>query len=248
VKAISFHIEKGGTGKTTMAGNITHELSCYAKTLMIDGDPQGNLTGWYVKDSINHDLADVLQGKTRLENSILKMRENLFLLPSIAIDGELKEWSETQLPGKPYAFHDLKDSIETQGFKYVVFDLGPGISILEKSILAVMDEVVGVVAAESFSVDGLEVFENELEKLRRDRRAAFMANKLVINRFNRSYSLHRAYVEQLENLPYRIYRIGQSTGISDCIPAHQSIFEFDPGNKNTNEFQRLAKEISDAST
>lgn len=226
-----------------MVGNVAFELSHYRKTLMVDGDPQGNLTGWYVTETIDHDLADVLQGKAELGNALLQLRDNLWLLPTVAIDGELKDWSETQLPGKPFAFHDLRDAIEASEFDVVVFDLGPGISMLEKSILAVMDEVIGVAAAETFSVDGLEIFENELEKLRRDRRADFTVNKLIVNRVNRAYSLHNVYMEQFRSLPYRVFQIGQSTGISDCVPAHKSIFEFDPGNRNTTEFEHIAQEI-----
>ena len=244
MKAIAFHVEKGGTGKTTMCGNIAYELAYYGRTLMIDGDPQGNLTGWYVNDAIEVDLADVLQGKAGVEDAIMRVRDNLDLIPTIAIDGELKPWSETVLPGKPFAFADLREGIEQIGFDFVVLDLGPGISMLEKAMLSVVDEIVPVVVAESFSVDGLEIFRNELEKLRQDRHASFTAERLVINRVNRSYSLHIAYRDQLAKLDYRIYEIGQSTGISDCVPAHQSLFEFDPGNRNTSEFQRLAQEIS----
>ena len=79
--------------------------------------------------------------------------------------------------------------LEKAGYEVAVFDLSPGISNLEKSILTVMDEVIGVAAAEYFSVDGLEVFTHELEKLRKDRRATFISNKLVVNRVNKSLLL-----------------------------------------------------------
>ena len=243
MKAIAFHVEKGGVGKTTMVGNVGFQLAGRVKTLMVDADPQGNLTGWYVAEGIGADLADVLQGKATLEEAILPVRKNLSLLPTVAIDGELKTWSETQLPSKPFAFADVREKIDALGFEVALFDLGPGISILEKSILAAMDEVVGVAAAEAFSVDGLEIFEHELAKLRTDRRADFSVNKLIINRVNHAYSLHSAYLEQFKSLPYRIYQIGQSTGISDCVPAHQSVFEFDPRNRNAKEFERIAKEL-----
>ena len=246
MKAIAFHVEKGGTGKTTMAGTVSFELARHAKTLMIDGDPQGNLTGWYVSEPIVHDLSDVLKDKAQIEDAILQVRENLYLFPTIAIDGELKGWSESQLPGKPFAIHDLSDRID--GFSYVVWDLGPGISILEKSILATVDEVIAVMTPETFSFDGLEIFERELEKLKKDRRAAFRVNKLVINRFNRSYTLHKAYLEQFDKLQYQVFEIGQSTGISDCVPSHQTVFEFDPRNRNLSVFEKLSKEVRNGST
>jgi chromosome partitioning protein len=60
VKSIAFHIEKGGTGKTTMAGNVGYELAHHGKTLMFDADPQASLTSWFVTDDLEHDLSDVL--------------------------------------------------------------------------------------------------------------------------------------------------------------------------------------------
>lgn len=240
---IAFHIEKGGSGKTTLAGNTGFEMSAYKKTILVDCDPQGNLTGWYCTGELKFELADIMQGRAEVSQAAVNIRENLDILPTFAIDGSLKDWGETTLFQKPFAFHDLMDKLEAAGYDVAVFDLGPGISNLEKSILACMDEIVGVAAAEYFSVDGLEVFTHELNKLRKDRRATFKADKLVVNRVNRSYTLHRAYQEQFEKLNYQLFTIGQSTGISDCVPNHKSIFEYDPGNRNTSEFQRLAQSI-----
>lgn len=243
MKKIAFHIEKGGTGKTTMAGNTAAEMSMFKKTVLLDCDPQGNLSSWYCTDPVIYELADVLQGQTTVKVAAVRIRDNLDIIPTFAIDGSLKAWSETTLIQKPFVFHDLIDEIEAAGYEIAVFDLGPGISTLERSILACMDEIVGVSAAEFFSVDGLETFVHELEKLRKDRRADFISDKLVLNRVNQSYSLHKAYQEHFEKLDFELFTIGQSTGISDCVPAHKCIFEFDPGNRNTSEFQRLAHSL-----
>lgn len=242
MQSIAFHIEKGGSGKTTLTGTIAHELSKYNRVLMLDADPQGNLSSWYVENSFQFDLADALQGKCSINDAIVEVRPNLSIIPTAAIGGELKTWSETTLFQKPFAFHDLIDGIT--GYDIVLVDLGPGISNLEKSVISVMGEVIGVLAAEYFSADGLEIFEYELEQLKKDRRAKFKANKLVINRINRSYSLHSAYLDEFKKLPYEVFMIGQSTGISDCVPSHKTVFEYAPGDRNTSEFQRLAKEIS----
>lgn len=241
MKSVAFHIEKGGSGKTTMCGNVAAELASREKVLMIDGDPQGNLSSWYLVDDFAYDLADVLQGKASVEAATIQVRDNLWILPTAPIGGELKAWSETALFQKPFAFHDLISKLHR--FDIVLFDLGPGISNLEKSILAVMDEVVGVLAAEYFSADGLEIFEHEIEQLRHDRRATFATDKLVINRVNRSYAIHKAYLEQYEKLRYKVFTIGQSTGISDCVPMHETLFEHAPKDRNTGEFKRLAQEI-----
>ena len=243
MRKVSFHIEKGGTGKTTLAGNIAFEMRHYHKTIMLDCDPQANLTSWFATDSLQWEMADVLQGKCTLQDAIIQIRDNLYLLPTFAIDGNLKLYGETTLFQQPYAFHDLTDKIQALGFEIAIFDLGPGISNLEKSILSVCDEVVGVTAAEYFSFDGLEVFEHELQKLRTERRAVYTVNKLVVNKVNQSFALHKVYQDRFNELPYKLYHVGQSRGIADCVPYHQSMFEYDEGNRNTSELQRLAQDV-----
>lgn len=238
-----FHVQKGGTGKTTTTGNVGYEMSKHLKVLMVDGDPQGNLTSWYCSEGVSFDLADVLQEKTTLQRAIQPIGENLDILGTIAIDGELKEWSETKLSGEMYAFHDLIDSIEKLDYDAVLFDLSPGMSLLERSIIAVMGEIIPVIAPEFFSLDGIEIAVNELNKIRKKMRGHFNSNRLVINRLNRSYSSHRGILEELYKLDYKSYVIGQSTSISDAVLHRKSLSEYDEENKNLDEYNRLVNDL-----
>ncbi|NPD75315.1 ParA family protein [Oceanispirochaeta sp. M1] len=242
---IAFHVQKGGTGKTTTTGNIGFEMAKSSRVLMVDGDPQGNLTSWYCPEGISYDLADVLQEKIPLKQAIQPIAgiSNLDILGTIAIDGELKEWSETKLSGEMYAFHDLLDQIKELGYDAVIFDLSPGMSLLERSILSVMDEIIPVIASEFFSLDGIEIAENELQKIRKKMRGNFKADRLVINRLNKSYSSHRGILEELEKLDYQTYVIGQSTGISDAVLNRMSLSEYDNENKNLEEYNRLVTDL-----
>ena len=245
MRKITFHVEKGGTGKTTMAGSVGYALRRHGRVLLIDADPQGNLTSWYLSGgALRLELSDVMQGRCDLAEAIQPVRENLDLLGTFAIGGDLKEWSETQLAGKPFAFERLSEQLTDLSYDFVIFDLGPGISILEKSILAFIDEVVPVVAAEYFSADGVEIFEHELEQLRVDRKAQFVADRMVVNRVNDSYVLHKAYREILAGRRYKVFTIHQSTGISDCVPEHSTVFEYDPNNRNLAVLAGLAGELA----
>ena len=238
-----FTLKKVEQGKTTTTGNVGYEMSKSQRVLMIDGDPQGNLTSWYCKDGVSYDLADVLQEKAPIEKAIEIINDNLHILGTIAIDGELKEWSETKLQTERYAFHDLLDGIEKMGYDVVLFDLSPGMSLLEKSIISIMDEVVHVIAAEFFSLDGIELAEHNLDKIRKKMRGQFVANKMVVNRLNKTYSSHRGILNQLNKLTYETFVIGQSTGVSDAVLNRRSLSEYDEENKNLPEYNRLVKSL-----
>ena len=101
-----------------------------------------------------------------------------------------------------------------------------------------------MIAAEYFSADGVEIFEHELEKLRVDRKARFVADRMVINRVNDSYALHKAYREILDKRHYQVFTVHQSTGLSDCVPEHSTVFEYDPKNKNLAVLEDLAGELA----
>ena len=93
MRKIGIHIEKGGSGKTTTAGNVGYELSKRAGgRSWWTAIPQGNLSSWYVTTPIEFDLSDVLQGRAMLPAAIVNVREGLDVLPTIAIDGDLKRW------------------------------------------------------------------------------------------------------------------------------------------------------------
>ena len=225
-----------------MTGNVAGAMRQFQNTLMVDADPQGNLSSWYLTDPPRFELADVVQRRATLIDSVVSVRENLDLLPTKGIGGDLKLWAETQLFQKPYAFLDLIENAKER-YEVVLFDLGPGMSNLEKSILTAVDEIVGVVSAEFFGIDGVEMFEVSLDELRSDRRASFRSDKLVINRFFQNFAYHKAFQEQYEKMRYELYHVGQSTDISDCIPNHENLFEYRPGNRYTSEIQRLATDL-----
>jgi cellulose biosynthesis protein BcsQ len=243
MKTIAAHVEKGGTGKTTTIGNIAYWIAKEVPTVVFDADPQGNLTSWYVTDEMDYEFADVLYDEASLAQTVIMVRENLGVVPTFGIDGRLGDFRDSQvLLRRQYAFADAVEEARAAGFEVALFDMGPGISNLEKAILAVTREVIAVAAPEYFSFDGLEIFENELSRVRNEFRTEIVADRVVLNRVNRSYSLHEAYREQFDELRYELYIVGQSTSISDAVPRHRALAEYDPRNQYSREYRRLARD------
>lgn len=244
MRVFGFWNRKGGTGKTTTCGNVAAEIRHYGKTLLVDCDPQSNATSWLVTKEIRHELADVLAGRTRLWDAAVNVRENLDVLPSFAIDGDLGEFAETKLPSQPFAFMDLRDECARHGYAFVLLDLAPGDSTLERAALAMCDEVVLVAAPEYFSADGLEAARATLEAVKRDRRCQFASFRLVANRAHGSYAAHKVFLDEYRANGATVYTINQSTPVHDAVMQHATIWEADPGNRTTGEYQRLAQDLA----
>ena len=209
-KTVAFHLQKGGVGKTTISGTLACQSALSSKkTLIIDCDPQGNVSSWFLQSAPKFELADVLQGKCFVGDAIVKIPniDNLYILPTFGIGGTLKIYSETKLAEEPYVLQDLVSEV-SKDFDHVILDLSPGLGMLERAALIASDEVVTPMTSEVFSLDGLEIFIHELQKLRKNMRSAVKHNKIIINSYDTRIKQHRdIYAAALESGNYKVYLI-----------------------------------------
>jgi cellulose biosynthesis protein BcsQ len=245
MKRLCLHIQKGGVGKTSLSGNVG---ACLArrgfKTLLVDCDLQGNLSSWFFTDDIEHDLADVLSEKASLEKASVSIGENLYLLPVAAIGGQLQNWSETQLPLMPRAFEFLNNDIEKLGFDFVIYDCSPSFSMLERTVIGSVDEVINPLSPEFFSVDGIEIFTHELRRIETANRKKITNDKIIVNMVNMSFAGHKAFLKQLKKLKYRLFTMPQDRKIAESQIAHQSVFDYAPDTKSVAVFEEITDAVS----
>ncbi|MCL2128297.1 MAG: ParA family protein [Treponema sp.] len=244
MRKICFHIQKGGVGKTSVTGNVAALLAREGKkTLLVDCDPQANTTSWFCTDRPKHDIADVITGQASAEEGLYPLGANLSLLPVYAIGSGLKQWAETELVRSPRAVEFLVSDLENLGFEYALFDCSPSFSLLERSVISCMDEVANPLSAEFFSIDGIESFVNELRNIEKANRKTIKNDKLVVNLLNRSFARHRAFLEELEKLRYRIFVIPQDSRIAECQIAHKSLADFEPKAKSMPFYLELVHSV-----
>lgn len=210
MKTITFGIQKGGTGKTSISVSVASQLAIDGKkTLFIDADPQGNATGWILKE-LKHELADVLFNSCQVEEAIHGTSiENLFIMPTAGLGGDLRLYAETRASQKPYAIKQLLPKLEALGFEYVIIDTSPAFSPLEKACFLASEEVIPVMQIDIFSTDGLSVFSRMIEELRNDFDTENPAlNSIVLNarddRLPQQKTLLEAYEQNIELSKYLI--------------------------------------------
>ncbi|GHU25291.1 hypothetical protein FACS1894164_14160 [Spirochaetia bacterium] len=168
MKTIALSLQKGGVGKTSLAVSIAAELaSLTGSVLLIDADPQASATSWIGTHTITVELADVLTGTTPVKQAIMQTGiTGLDLLPSAGLGGELKAFGEG--PGKddPFCFRRLLKEVAARGYQYTVIDLSPGWGALERAAALGADEIITPVLGDSFAIDGLQIFNENLVTLR----------------------------------------------------------------------------------
>ncbi len=103
MKTIAFTNQKGGIGKTTMAANLGATLADMGhKVVLVDIDPQGNLTVSYGvrAHELDNTIYEVLKKQSTISNVLLQVvrpGDGLYLVPaSLALSA-----AETELSAKP---------------------------------------------------------------------------------------------------------------------------------------------------
>lgn len=160
-KIISMFNHKGGVSKTTTSFNIGWKLAESGhKVLLVDGDPQCNLTGVFLGDDFDSYYENELTNKNNIKDGVKSAfkslpkpieaidcvknnkNENLFLLPghmdlseyesslSLAINSNNAIATLQNLPG---AFYELiTKCVEKYDFEYILIDMNPGLSAVNQ--------------------------------------------------------------------------------------------------------------------
>ncbi len=182
---------KGGVGKTTLTVNIAAALAEIGKkVLLVDSDPQCNLTSYLVEDSVVDNLldeSDGTQGQTIWSGlkpivdlignfkpiSAIEPLHNLFLLPGdislASFESELSEYWGACIQRKTRGFvgstalSKLTNACASENdIDFVFYDTGPNIGPLNRIILLDCDYFIVPLACDLFSVRALKTLGRSL--------------------------------------------------------------------------------------
>ena len=166
-KVIGICNQKGGTGKTTTAINLSSFLGLAGKkTLLIDMDPQGNATsGVGFNSQEKNSIYDVIMDKANLSESIYPTQwPNLHIIPSdISLTG-----GEVELVNIENRELRLRDKIEAvkDDFSYIIIDAPPSLGLLTVNVLTASDSLIIPVQCEYYALEGISKLVNTIELVR----------------------------------------------------------------------------------
>ena len=234
---------KGGVGKTNFVANLAYALSKRGKrVLVVDADLELNNIDILLGLAPQRHIGHVLSGESNVEDIILRGPADIHVLPTG--DG-LQEL--TQLPSEKKIV--LMDELEraSQGYDFLIFDTGAGISTNVTYFCSAAHETILIVTTEPTSLTGVYALMKTLHNKHAQKHFRMVINLASSEReAQRVYSNLTAVTDRflkdisVEYLGY----ILNDLNVSKAVRQQKAFLELYPFSKFSECLNELAEKIS----
>ena len=254
-RILTFTNQKGGVGKTTSALNVAAELSRNGnKVLLIDVDPQGNLSKSLLPkdpESLKHTIFTLFLRECTLDDALLKVRENLTLLPCYKRMAKFEQEFASSADGV-YILTDLLEFIHKQWkkkFDFVVIDTPPALGLITVNAFVASHEVFIPMHAQQYSVDGLKSVLEVIETVQKRANKKLKVKGAFFTQHNLRLNISKDIVEYLDknfkNVLMKNY-IRVNVALRECVSLKQTAYEYAPSSHGAKDYKNLTQEILNA--
>jgi chromosome partitioning protein len=244
-KVIAFANQKGGVAKTTTTLNLGVALSERKfSVLLIDLDPQGNLTmsQGLNPDAIERSMFDVLVHRLPLDE-VVERREVDLAVSSIDLAGA--ELALSSQIGRERALEKALLPLKER-YDYVLIDTPPSLGLLTINAFVAADAVIVPVQCEYLSLRGLVQLENTLQMVRENLNPHVEITGILATMFDKRTLHAREAVDILrENFGDLVFntRITKTVRYAEAPVKGQSVLLYDPEGEAAMLYRDLAKEV-----
>lgn len=241
--------QKGGVGKTTSTINLGAALAEYGRrVLLVDLDPQGALSAGlgvahHDLELTVHDL--LIGGKAKVDDVLQTTKvDGMDLLPS-NIDLSAAEIQLVNEVGREQslgrALHDVRDR-----YDYILIDCQPSLGLLTVNALACSDGVIIPMECEYFSLRGLALLNDTVEKVRDRLNPRLSLYGIVVTMFDarllHSRQVMSRVVEVFGDLVYDT-AISRTVRFPDASVAGEPITTWSPKSGGAESYRAMAREV-----
>lgn len=250
MKRIAVINQKGGVGKTTTTANTGAALGRMGyKVLLIDMDPQANLTVHLDQspDLEQKTLTRLLVDDTPLEDLVLPASaENLFIVPADTSLAGVEQVLANRIGRETILREALEAFPQAELFDYCLLDCPPSLGVLSANALVAADRVLVPVQAEYLSLQGMaklmEVIELVQKRLTPGLEIACILACMVDQRTNLSAEV-LAEIEQHFGELLAKSRIRSNVKLAEAPSFGRSIFDHAPESNGAADYAAFAAEF-----
>lgn len=246
MKTIAFTNQKGGVGKTTSTINVGAGLCLQGKkVLMIDLDPQANLTYSLRMNSqrIDYSVYDVLKGTISPDEAIISHNGFDILPSSINLSG-----ADMEFVNEPARETLLKNNLSKLGksYDYILVDCPPNLGLLTLNAFTAVKEVFIVLQSEYLALHGLSKLMDVIRVVKERLNPEIVISGIICTLFDSRKNLNREVVDHIKDyFGEKVFDtiIRDNVALAEAPSHHKTIFEYDSESYGAQDYLALSKEI-----
>lgn len=237
--------QKGGVGKTTTSNALGAGFNKRGKkVLLIDLDPQRNLTNIMRADTKGITVLDVLLRRATADQATQVCPSGEAIIAAsegLAADGILT------MTGKEYRLREALEGLKT-AYDYIIVDCPPTLGTLTINALTAADYCVIPAQADSFSMDAIDEFMPTLEVIKRYTNPGIKILGVVITRYDKRAILSR---DMIDNITAQAEKAGakvlgvvrEGIAVKEAQAVKQDLFTYAPSSNAARDYSAVIDEI-----
>lgn len=241
VIAVANH--KGGVGKTTSTLNIGAALQRMGKkVLLVDLDPQANLTQSLGLTEHSPTVYEALRGESPLEP--VEVLPGLDVVTS-TLDLSGAEVELSSEPGREYILKELLEPIRSR-YSYVLIDSPPSLGLLTINAFTAAEEVYIPLQAHYLALQGMSKLQEIVERVGKRLNKGLRIGGVFVTQYDQRKVLNRNVAEAIrEHFPTVVFRtaIRDNVALAEAPTQALDVFRYAPRSTGAEDYAALAKEI-----
>ena len=232
--------QKGGVGKTTTAHALATGLIFRGyKVLVIDTDPQGNLTYTMDADETHAGVYEILAGQVAPSDAIQRTEQGDIIGGNLMLSGADMEFMDTR---REYLLMEALTSLKS-AYDFIIIDSPPTLGILTINALTSANDLIIPMGADAYSLQGLSQLNATIIKVKKHCNPALNIAGLLITKYNGRSVLSRELRETIEIKASRAVNasvfqtiIREGIAVKEAQTQQKSIFETAPKSNPANDY------------
>lgn len=240
--------QKGGTGKTTTAINLTACLSLAGKkVLLVDLDPQANGTSGsgIARQNVQKSTYHVLLEESEVKDIILPTQmTNFFIAPSnLDLTG-----AEVELVGALGREYRLKRALvkEKENFDFIIIDSPPSLGLLTINALCAATSVIIPVQCEYYALEGVTQLSHTIELVKSNLNPELYIEGVLLTMADFRTNLAKEVIQEARNyFKDKVYEtvIPRNIRLTEAPSFGKPIALYDSESIGAKKYEEFAKEI-----